>query len=96
MKVENLLSLRDAQGVEHFVYPYWYRSPVIVERSSQLGLWLLTKGLPSVAPSEIGLLDVIRGSLFSLDTTPLRGDEEKEFIARYAELLKRREELKGD
>lgn len=93
VKVDSILSVRDAQGVEHYVYPYFAPEPVLSEEAARLGLWLLLETLDQVPPAEIRILDVIRGETFSIDRYPLVGTEEQNFIRRYRALLAEREAL---
>ncbi|MFN3399006.1 MAG: hypothetical protein ACK4Z4_01585 [Ferrovibrio sp.] len=96
VKIDNILSVRDGVGVEHVVYPYFAPDPVLSEEAARLGLWLLSKALPEVSQEEIRILDVLRGRTFSLDRTPLRGNEEAEFHQRYAAALLERERLRSE
>lgn len=96
VKVESILSVRDGGGVERFVYPYFAPDPILSENAARLGLWLLTRALPNVPQNSIRILDVIRGQTFSLDRTPLQGDEENDLRRRYAELLRQRDELRDE
>ncbi|MGE6742404.1 hypothetical protein ACQKGC_19210 [Allorhizobium pseudoryzae] len=93
VKIDSVLSVRDAQGVEHYVYPYFAPKPVISEEAARLGLWLLLEALDHVPQTEIRILDVIRGETFSIDRYPLEGTEEQNFIRRYRTLLTEREAL---
>lgn len=93
VKVGSVLSVRDGLNVEHAIYPYFSPDPILTEEAARLGLWLLTRALPTVPPEEIRILDVIRGQTFSLDRNPLRGDEEAIFRHRYAQLLEERATL---
>lgn len=96
VKIDSVLSVRDGLDAEHAVYPYFAPEPVLSDAAARLGLWLLTRALPTVPPAEIRILDVIRGRTFSLDRMPLRGDEEAEFRRRYSELLRQREALRRE
>lgn len=87
VKVANILCVRDARDEDHYVYPYWFPHPALGDESSRIGLWFLRSALPTVDPRELRLLDVIRGQTFSLDRTPLIGDEEQRFQARYQALI---------
>lgn len=87
VKIDNILSVKDARNIDHFVYPYFTPAPVLTEDAARLGLWLLCEALPSVNPEELRLLDVIRGRTFSIDRSPLRGDEEAVFKAKYDAVL---------
>lgn len=96
VKIDNILSVRDGLNAEHVVYPYFAPNPILSDEAARLGLWLLTRALPNVPPEEIRILDVIRGRTFSLDRTPLRGDEEAEFRQRYTAALRERERLRAE
>jgi len=93
VKVDSILSVRDGLNAEHAVYPYFAPDPVLSEQAARLGLWLLTNALPAVPAEEVRILDVIRGRTFSLDRTPLQGNEEEEFLRLYAGLLQERDAL---
>lgn len=96
VKIDSMLSVRDAEGVEHFVYPYFAPSPALSDEAARLGLWLLSSALDTVPADEIRILDVIRGRTFSLDRNPLRGDEESNFRRRYDAALREREQLRSE
>lgn len=94
VKIDSMLSVRDGQNVEHFVYPYFSPNPVLSEEAARLGLWLLASALPTVQHTELRILDVIRGVTFSIDRNPLRGNEEEQFRSRYQQLLLQRDRLR--
>jgi len=81
------MCVRDARDEDHYVYPYWFPDPALADESGRVGLWLLRNALGTVDPRELRLLDVIRGQTFSLDRTPLAGNEEERFQTRYRTLL---------
>jgi hypothetical protein len=96
VKVENVLAVKDAKGADHFVYPYFCEQPELGDEAARLGLWLLQAALPRIDPLELRILDVMRGRTFSIDRTPLKGDEEQIFRRRYGALLRRWRELKEE
>jgi hypothetical protein len=96
VKVDNILSVRDGASEEHVVYPYFSPQPELSENAARLGLWLLSSALPTVPLEEIRILDVIRGRTFSIDRSPLRGDEQQEFTRRYAAALNERDVLRRE
>lgn len=96
VKVDNILSVRDGAGEEHVVYPYFSPQPELSENAARLGLWLLSSALPTVPLEEIRILDVIRGRTFSVDRSPLRGDEQEEFTTRYSAALNERDVLRRE
>ena len=63
------------------------------DAAARLGLWLLSEALPHVSADEIRILDVIRGTTYSIDRNPLKGDEEAEFRRRYRDLFNLRDSL---
>lgn len=96
VKVANILAVRDARNEDHYVYPYWFPDPVIGDEAARLSLWLLQAALPNTDPSELRVLDVIRGQTFSLDRSPMRGNEGRVFHQRYASLLREWEDLRRE
>ncbi len=96
VKVESLLSVIDGVGQEYVVYSYFAPEPRLTAESARLGLWLLTQALPTIPPSQLRILDIIRGNTFSIDRNPLAGDEEIEFRARFARLIRERDELRAE
>lgn len=87
IKVDNILSVRDARDDDHFVYPYWFNEPALDEESSRIALWCLTQAFPAADETELRLLDVIRGETFGFDKTPPRGDEAEVFRRKFDSLL---------
>ncbi|RYH00034.1 MAG: hypothetical protein EON58_01695 [Alphaproteobacteria bacterium] len=96
VKVDAVLSVRDAQGVEHFVYPYFYPEPIVDEETARIGLWVLRRVLTAAPAEEIRILDIIRGQTFSIDRYPLQGNEEALFLSRYAALLVDRDIIQSE
>jgi len=96
VKVDSMLTVVDSQGDEFVVYSYFSPDPHLTDESARLGLWLLTQAFPSIPSREFRILDVLRGSTFSLDRSPLAGDEEIEFRARYARALRERDQLREE
>lgn len=88
VKFANILSVRDGQDDDHFVYPYWFPEPSLTDESARLCLWALTQAFPQVNAAEFRLLDVIRGQTYSLERSPLRGDEPEIFRRRHAAALR--------
>lgn len=94
--VRGLLAVRDANNVDHFVYPYFSENPKMTEASARLGLWALTKALPRLDQNELRILDVLRGEPFSLDRIALQGNEEQVLRDRYMRLVDRWNHLRKD
>ncbi|WPL55763.1 hypothetical protein [Qipengyuania profunda] len=96
VKIDNILTVVDGKGDEHVVYSYFAPEPALSADAARLGLWVLTQSFPTVPPSELRILDIIRGNTFSIDRTPLSGEEEIEFRARYARLVVERDKLRAE
>lgn len=88
VKVESILAVRDGRNADHFVYPYFSPTPTLGDEASRLGLWLLREALPKIDPSELRILDVIRGQTFAIERSPLQGNEGDIFSAKYRATLK--------
>lgn len=87
IKVANLLSVRDGQDEDHFVYPYWFPDPILSEEAARLMLWVLCQAFPTIKQEEFRVLDVIRGRTFSLDRNPPSGDEGINFERKFNHAL---------
>lgn len=87
VKVDSIMAVRDASEENHFIYPYFAPQPVLQQEPARLALWLVDAAIPALSIDELRVLDVIRGQTFSVDRTPLLGDEEQVFERRYAALL---------
>ncbi|MEP9400963.1 hypothetical protein [Sphingomonas sp. VNH70] len=96
VKVDNVLCVIDGTGERHVIYPYFSPSPELSAESARLGIWLLSIALPNVPFEEIRILDMIRGITFSVDRYPLQGNEETEFVRRYAAALDERAILRRE
>ena len=96
VKVSNILTVVDGVRDEHVVYSYFSAEPALTESAARLGLWLMSQAFPDVPIQELRILDIIRGNTFSVDRTPLTGEEELEFRAKYARLIHERDELRKE
>lgn len=96
VKIDSILSVKDARDTDRYVYPYFSPEPELTEEAARLSLWLLSQALPYVPIGELRVLDVIRGQTFSVDRHPLRGDEERVFRRRYESLIGEWDALRQD
>lgn len=87
IKFANLLSVRDGNDEDHFVYPYWFPQPALSDEAARLALWALGSAFPNIDQNELRVLDVIRGQTYSLDRNPLQGNEADIFARRFIEAL---------
>ncbi len=96
IKIANILSVRDGNGEDHFVYPYWFPEPAMTEEMGRIALWTLTIAFPNIDHAALRVLDVIRGQTYSLDRTPLQGNESAIFQRRFRDALAEWERLRCD
>lgn len=96
VRINNILSVRDGQGVEHFIYPYFAQEPILTEEAARIGLWVLGKAFPEIPHEELRLLDVMRGQTYSVDRNPMQGNEAELFKRNYIQLISDRDALSGD
>jgi len=96
VRVGNIMAVRDGQNEDHFIYPYFSAAPVLPDEGARLGLWVMREAFPRIPEEELRLLDVIRGQNYSLERTPLQGDEQRIFEDRYRWLLAEWDRLRGE
>lgn len=87
VKVENVLALEIGGADRRLIYPYFAETPALTEGNARLGLWLMSQALRDHQLEQMRILDVIRGVTFSVDRTPLQGNEGAIFVERYARML---------
>lgn len=87
IKVENTLSITVVGDGRRVIYPYFCEDPELSQEAARIGLWLMSECFAEYAPEQMRILDVIAGRSFSVLDTPLMGDEEEQFLMRYADLL---------
>lgn len=93
VKIENFLAINDSNAEPHFVYPYFSLSPILNEEAARLALWAIREIGNVQDSSTVRVLDVIRGSTYSLERNPLIGDEGARFELRYRNLISQWNEL---
>jgi hypothetical protein len=93
VKIENLLAVTiGAPSIDNrsnrIIYPYFSEHPILSDEAFRLGLWALSAALQQYSPSDLRLLDVLRGTSFGIADCPLRGDEQVLFVRHYGALLR--------
>lgn len=78
------------------VYPYFSEEPELTEEGGRLGLWVMQQALTELDPNDMRIIDVLRRTFFSPQTTPLKGDEEVVFREHYRLLVRDWERLKHE
>lgn len=96
IKLDNFLSVRDAHGVDRFVYPYFYETPVLKNEAARVALWTMQQAFKGLKFENFRILDVIRGRVFSPDRCYLEGDEEEILQRKHRELWNLYVEIEED
>ena len=94
VRVQNALHALVREKYTRVVYPYFSEEPALTEEGGRLGLWAMQAALSNLNPSDMRIIDPLRRTFFSPDTTPLKGDEETIFRDRYKSLISDWERLK--
>lgn len=94
VKVSNLLALTIGSTEKRIIYPYFSEEPVMNDDSARIALGIMMEALPDQVPSELRVLDVIRGKSYSPQDVVIDGTEL--FIARtkYKKLIEQWETLR--
>lgn len=94
IRIKDALHARVRGEYTRVVYPYFSEEPVLSEEGGRLGLWVMQQTLPKFDPSDMRIIDPLRQTFFSPQTTPLHGDEEAVFRNNYRLLIDEWERLK--
>jgi len=94
VKIENMMALSIGEDQVRIIYPYFVEEPKLTDESARLGLWLLSNALARYGADDIRLFDVQRATTYSLETTPLIGNEEELFLTHYIRIIQKWEELR--
>lgn len=95
IRIRDAFHARVREKYTRVVYPYFSAEPALPEEGGRLGIWVMQRALPSHEPSDMRIIDPLRRTFFSPQTTPLQGDEEEVFRKYYKELIAEWERLKG-
>ncbi|YBV98077.1 hypothetical protein M1D80_14875 [Phyllobacteriaceae bacterium JZ32] len=105
MRIEDLggtIRIRDALHARvrgeytRVVYPYFSEEPELSEEGGRLGLWVMQQALTKLDANDMRIIDPLRRTFFSPQTTPLQGDEGTVFRERYKSLIGEWERLKRE
>ena len=96
LKIDNFLAVIGSKNDSHFVYPYFSPDPVLAEEAARIALWIMVEAHLIQDPSELRVLDVIRGQTFGLEENPLRGNEQEVFERRFREIESLRKQLRKE
>lgn len=96
VRIKDALHARVRGEYTRIVYPYFSEEPALSEEGGRLGLWVMQQTLTELDPSDMRIIDALRRTFFSPQTTPLKGDEESVFHENYKALIGEWERLKHE
>jgi len=96
IKIRDALHARVRAQYTRIVYPYFSEEPALTEEGGRLGLWVMQNTLKRLAADDMRIIDPLRKTFFSPQTTPLKGNEEAVFRERYRYLIGEWERLKRE
>lgn len=94
VRIRDALHARVRGEYTRVVYPYFSEEPPLSEEGGRLGLWVMQQVLTDADPADMRIIDALRRTFFSPQTTPLQGDEETVFHEKYGTLIGEWERLK--
>ncbi|MEO5326094.1 hypothetical protein PV773_22515 [Mesorhizobium sp. CC13] len=96
IRINDALHARVRHEYTRVVYPYFSENPALPEEGGRLGLWAMQQALTALDPNDMRIIDILRRTFFSPQTTPLRGDEEVVFRKNYSLVIGEWERLKQE
>jgi len=96
IKIQNLLSISAGTSYHRFIYPYFTEEPGLTTHSAEFALATLRAAFPDDDPDCFMVLDVLRGRGFSFEHTNVPDGAIEQFDARYQQILRRWELLRGE
>lgn len=94
IRIRDALHARVRGEYTRVVYPYFSEDPALSEEGGRLGLWAMQQALADVDPNDARIIDPLRRTFFSPQTTPLSGNEGSVFREKYASVITDWERLK--
>ncbi|PDT43702.1 hypothetical protein CO661_33730 [Sinorhizobium fredii] len=94
IRIRDALRARVRGEYSRVVYPYFSEDPALPDEGGRLGLWAMQQALTELDPNDMRIIDILRRTFFSPQTTPLRGNEEIAFRENYISLVAEWERLK--
>lgn len=96
IRIKDALHARVRGEYVRVVYPYFSEEPALPEEGGRLGLWAMQQALPELDPNDMRIIDILRQTFFSPQTTVLQGNEELIFRENYRSLIGEWERLKQE
>lgn len=94
VRIRDALHARVRGEYTRVVYPYFSEEPPLSEEGGRLALWVMQQVLTESEPADMRVIDALRHTFFSPQTTPLQGDEEAVFHEKYRTVIGEWERLK--
>ncbi|MDR2310456.1 MAG: hypothetical protein LBE54_05640 [Brucellaceae bacterium] len=94
IRIKDALHARVRGEYTRVVYPYFSEEPALPDEGGRLGLWVMQQALAELDPDDMRIIDALRRTFFSPQTTPLQGNEETLFRENYKSLIGDWERLK--
>jgi hypothetical protein len=96
IRIRDALHARVREDYVRVVYPYFSEEPALPDEGGRLGLWVMQQALTEIDPGDMRIIDALRRTFFSPQTTPLQGNEEAVFHENYRLLVLEWERLKHE
>jgi len=96
VRIENTAAVQVSDGSHRIIYPYFSEEPPLPDEGARLGFWALRTALPQYGANDMRIVDVQRKAYFRPSEIAARGDEERQFVQRYASLLRTWRKLKEE
>lgn len=87
IRIRDALNARVRGKYSRVVYPYFSEEPALSEEGGRLGLWVMQQALTDLDPDDMRIIDPLRRTFFSPQTTPLQGNEQEIFLNKYQSLI---------
>jgi hypothetical protein len=96
IRIRDALNARVRGEYTRVVYPYFSEVPALPDEGGRLGLWVMQHALTELDPDDMRVIDALRRTFFSPQTTPLQGNEETVFRKNYQLVIDEWERLKRE
>lgn len=96
IRIRDALHARVRGEYTRVVYSYFSEEPALSDEGGRLGLWVMQQALIALDANDMRIIDPLRRTFFSPQTTPLHGDERMVFGERYKSVIGDWERLKGE
>lgn len=93
IKVDNIMGIT-INNQERLGYPYWFPDPTLSKEAARVGLWATSNALADQKSENIRIFDIMRSSFYSLENTPLEGNEETILLKNFERISELRKKLK--